>query len=179
MGSKARCGEAIARKQGGEARAPDAPQPEQVQVWEDPFHVLHLRVGERQFDSVRAVRVFPVSRRADYVSFLDEAGKEVFLLAHPQKLDKASRRALDKALEHMYYVAKILRVFNITETMGVTHWLVLTDRGYAAFEVVDRQLIRQLPHDRYIITDADGNRFEIDDLSKLDTRSQTLVFSET
>ncbi len=150
-----------------------------VEVWEDEFQVLHVRRGDETFDNVRAVKVFPISGTADYVSFLDEDGKEVLLLAHPHDLDKSSRRALAKALERMYYVAKILRVDGISETMGVTHWQVLTDRGYAAFEVVDRQQIRKLPRGRYIIIDADGNRFEIESVNDLDPRSQTLVFSET
>jgi hypothetical protein len=156
-----------------------AVEPEQVRVWEDAFHILHVRVNDAEYHDVRAVRVFPISGRADYVSFLDEKGKEVALLARPHKLDKESQRALEKALGRMYYVAKILRVDHISDTMGVTHWQVLTDRGYAAFEVVDRQNLRKLPRGRFIIVDADGNRFEIEDINELDSRSQAWVFSET
>jgi hypothetical protein len=78
----------------------------------------------------------------------------------------------------MYYVAHITRVDSITEKMGVGHWKVMTDRGYAAFEVVDRRNIRRLPGDRVVIADADGNRFEIEDTTELDERSQRLIFSE-
>jgi hypothetical protein len=154
-------------------------QPDRVRVREDEFQVLHVEVDGKEAHNVRAVRAFPISHTADYVSFIDGGGREVLLLAHPHKLNKASRRALAKALDRMYYVARILRVDKIDETMGVTHWQVLTDRGYASFEVVDRQHIRRLPRGRYVIADADGNRFEIPDLSELDARSQSLVFSET
>ena len=162
-----------------EQRSHGLVQPERVRVWEDEFHVLHVSLDDEQYDDVRAVRVFPVSGRADFVSFLNDRAKEILLLAHPHKLDKASRKALAQALERMYYVAKIVRVDHISETMGVTHWQVMTDRGYAAFEVVDRQNIRKLPRGRYIIVDADGNRFEIEDVDQLDPRSQSWVFSET
>ena len=163
----------------GRNRPGTAVLPDRVRVWEDEFQVLHVSVDGEEFSNVRAVRVFPISHRADYVSFLDEKGKEVLLLAHPHQLDKASLKVLMQALERMYYVARILRVDSISETMGVTHWQVLTDRGYASFEVVDRQHIRKLPRGRYIIVDADGNRFEIPDVSALDSRSQSLIFSET
>ena len=64
--------------------------------------------------------------------------------------------------------------------MGVSEWEVKTDRGYAKFEVVDRtEHIRKLPGGRVMIVDADGNRFEIEDVSRLDERSQTLVRTET
>jgi len=150
-----------------------------VRVWEDVFHVLHARVDEETFADVHAVRVFPISGRADYVSFLDEKGREVALLADPDRLDESSREALTVALERMYYTPKILRVDAIKETWGVTHWQVQTDRGYASFEVVAREHIRKLPDGRLVIQDVDGNRFEIEDVARLDSRSQALVLSET
>ncbi len=153
--------------------------PERVRVWEDEFHVLHVSVDGEQYDNVRAVKVFPISGKADYVSFLGEKSKEVVLLANPRKLDKESRRALDRALERMYYVAKITRVDSVKEVMGISNWEAQTDRGYATFEIVDRrQHIRKLPGGRYLITDADGNRFEIEDISRLDPRSQAIIHSE-
>jgi hypothetical protein len=153
-------------------------QPDDVKIWEDAFHRLYLSVQGREFGNVRAVRAFPISGKADYISFLDEQRKEVALLAHPRGLDKASRRALEKALERMYYVPKIVRVDSITENPGISHWEVLTDRGYASFELTDREHIRKLPGRRYLVHDADGNRFEIEDLAQLDKRSQELVQSE-
>ncbi len=156
-----------------------AVQPDGVQVWEDEFHRLHISFDGEEHEGVRPVRVFPVSGKADYVSFLGDDGKEVLLLAHPDKLHEESRRTLCNALEKMYYVAKITRVDAISERMGVTHWRVMTDRGYAEFEVVHRENIRRLPGGRFLITDADGNRFEIEDVSALDIRSRKLIFSET
>jgi hypothetical protein len=153
-------------------------QPEQTKVWDDAFWVLHVSVDGKEFHNVHPRRAFPLSGHVDYVSFLDEKDKEVALLARPHKLDKASRQALEKALGRMYYVAKIIRVDEVKETMGVTHWEVQTDRGYAAFEVVALDHIRKLPEGRLLITDADGNRFEIDDIRRLDSRSQARIESE-
>ena len=154
-------------------------QPHRVRVWEDELRRLNVTVDGEQHQDVRAVWTFPLSGKTDYVSFLDEHGKEVLLLARPNELDKESRRALHAALERMYYVARILRIYSIRETMGISQWEVLTDRGYAAFEVVDRDLIRRLPGGRYLMADADGNRFEIPDAIRLDPRSQSLLASET
>ena len=152
--------------------------PERVKVWEDAFKVLHVSLDGQDFPKVRAVRAFPITGRADYVSFLNEEHKEVVLLAHPHKLDKESLHALEQALAKMYYVAKITRIDSVTEIMGVTNWETQTDHGYATFEVVDREYIRKLPGGRYIIADADGNRFEIEDISRLDPRSQSIAQSE-
>jgi len=166
------------RDGGTQGTSPWLVQPEQVRLWVDAFHILHLSVDGKEFADLHARRAFPLSKTVDYVSLLDEKDKEVALLAHPHKLDKVSRAALEKALDRMYYVARILRVDEIKETMGVTHWQVQTDRGYAAFEVVDLHHVRKLPDGRYLIADADGNRFEIEDIQRLDSRSQKLIQSE-
>jgi len=154
-------------------------EPDRVQLWENEFQRLCLKVDGKEFINVRPRRAFPLSAKADYVSLLNDKDKEVILLAHPHKLDAESKRALEKALDRMYYVPKILRVDEITEKMGVSTWKAATDRGYAHFEVVDRSQIRRLPGGRLLIVDVDGNRFEIENISKLDERSQELVASET
>jgi hypothetical protein len=167
------------RAEGAENGDRDWPlDPGRVRLWEDEYHVLHLSIDGEEHEGVRPLRVFPFSSKADYVSFMDEDEHEVALVTNPDELDKRSRRALEKALGHMYYTARIQRVDELEETMGVTHWKVMTDRGYAAFEVVDRRHIRRLPGGRLIIVDVDGNRFEIENLNELDERSQVLIHSE-
>ena len=152
---------------------------EQVQVWKDSFGVLHLRVGDETFEDVRPVRAFPISLKAGYVSFVDSKAKEIALLRDPDNLDGDSRAMLDERLERMYFVPKILSVYGIDETWGVSHWQVETDCGYASFEVADREQIRRLPRGRVLIVDADENRYEIESVHSLDLRSQKLIESET
>ena len=155
-------------------------EPERVRVWEDDHRLLHVSIDGEEYEDVYPRRVFPLSGKADYVSFMDSGGDEVVLLAHPAKLDRKSRRVLRHVMERTYFAAQILQVYEIKETMGVSSWKVRTDRGFAQFEVVDRnQHIRLLPPARYMITDADGNRFVIEDLRRLDKRSRAEVYHET
>ena len=158
---------------------PKVVTPDRIRVWEDAFHVLYVSVDGEEHEDVRAVSAFPISGKADYVAFLNQKSNEVALVSDPQQLDQESRATLEAYLAKVYYVPKVQRVDMIRETWGVAHWQVLTDRGYAEFEVTNRDNIRRLPHGRYIITDADGNRFEIEDVTQLDSRSQALVSSET
>jgi len=157
----------------------DLVPPEQARLRQDPHRVLRLTVGERTYENVRPVRCFPVSGKADYVSFLDARGREVALVPCPHRLDAESRRVLEEALDRMYYVPRITRIDSITESQGVARWRVQTDRGYAAFEVVDRDHVRRVGPRRFVIEDADGNRFEVPDVDRLDERSRALMESET
>ena len=161
------------------AEVRQAIQPDRVRFEMDAFHIFTVSVDGQAHRDVRPVRAFPVSRKADYISFLNQQGQEVALVAHPHKLDKASRKALDQALNRMYYVPKILRIDSIEEMWGISRWKVQTDCGYASFEVTDQESIRKLPPARYIMQDVDANRFEIEDATKLDPQSQALLHSET
>jgi len=154
--------------------------PDRVRLREDEFHVLHVSVDSVEFHDVTPRRVFPLSGKADFVSFIGEGDKEVVLLSHPNRLDTDSRSCLAKALGRMYYTPKILRVDEISEAMGVGQWKVLTDHGYAVFEVAERNRhIRTFPNGRYVISDVDGNRFEIENVDQLDAKSRSVVDSET
>lgn len=152
--------------------------PERVKIREDSFKKLSITIDGREFKNLRVRKVFPLSARADYVSFQNKDGKETVMLAHPHKLERKGRAILEHALGRMYYVATINRVDSITEKMGVSQWQVQTDRGYAVFEVVDRRTVRRLSGGRVTLSDADGNRFEIKDVAQLDERSRNLVRSE-
>ena len=157
-----------------------AVDPGEVRVWVDEMRVLHVEARGEVHSDVTARHAFPLSGRGDYVSFLGGKEEEKVLVRNASQLDPESRRVLDEVMGRTYYRATILRIDNVIETMGVSMWEVLTDRGYAKFEVVDRQRhIRILPNGRFLLMDADGNRFEIPCVHELDERSQRLVETET
>ena len=153
---------------------------DRVRIWVDEFHVLHVSVDGQEYENIRPRQVFPLSGKSSCVSFLNEKSEEILLLSRLDRLDPESRSTLEQALQRLYYAAVITRVDSVTEAMGVSLWHVVTDRGYAQFEVVDRQRhIRIMEGGRFLITDADGNRFEIPCIYDLDETSRRLVETET
>jgi hypothetical protein len=52
------------------------------------------------------------------------------------------------------------------------------DGGYRAFDVRDREDVRVFGGARVLLQDADGDRFEIDDIHELDDRSRRLLDKE-
>jgi Domain of unknown function (DUF1854) len=146
---------------------------------EDAFHVIRMVVDGETYEDIRPVMLFPLSSKANHVSVLDDDGKEICMLVDPEHLDKESRDVLARAFDAMYYMPKIIRIDGIEETAGVSRWETQTDCGYAVFEIAVREKIRRLSGGRYILQDADGNRFEIEDVNALDPRSLSLFQSET
>jgi hypothetical protein len=154
-------------------------EPERVRIWQDEFRRLHVAVdGETEFVDVRPARVFPISGAADLISFLDRDDKEVLLLRHPAGLDPESRQSLEEEISRAYFVPKITYIYDIEDSHGAARWQVETDRGYRVFDIRDREDVRVLGGKRVLLQDADGNRFEVEDLTLLDERSQRLLDKE-
>ena len=114
-----------------------------VRLWRDEF--LHLCVavdGETRHRDVTPCRLFPVSERANYISFLDSERKEVALLRDQDRLDPESLAVLRSELTRTYFRPRILSVRTIEDSHGVARWEVETDRGARVFEV--RETMRTL-----------------------------------
>jgi hypothetical protein len=154
--------------------------PQRVQLRRDRFLRLCLLIdGETEFADVRAVAAFPISRRANFVGFLGERGREVVLMRDPERLDRESRALLKEELASVYFAPCITAIYRIDEISGTSRWEVETDRGFTIFEVANRELIRTLSDGRILIQDVDGSRFEIPDPSALDPASRAMLDSET
>lgn len=153
--------------------------PDRVRVWRDEFRHLHVQVdADTEYVDVKPVPVFPVSEAADYVSFLDSKDKEVLLLRDPGQLDRESQEVLREELGRTYFVPRIVRIYEIEDTHGAARWEVETDRGYRMFDIRDREDVRVIRRSRVLLQDADGNRFEIEDIQALDERSRHLLETE-
>lgn len=152
---------------------------ESVRIWRDEFRRLHVLVeGQEEHVDVKPAVVFPVSAAADFVSFLDSKDKEVLLLKDLGGLDRESQEVLSEELNRVYFVPKIVRIYDIEDAQGAARWDVKTDRGDRVFDVRDREDVRVVHKTRVLLQDADGNRFEIEDLTELDERSQRLLDTE-
>lgn len=150
-----------------------------IRVWRDEFRRLHVMVdGEVEHIDLRPAPVFPISEAAGFLSFLDEKGKEAVLLRNPGCLDADSKSVLVEELNRAYFVPKITYVYEIEDAHGAARWEVETDRGYRIFDIRDREDVRVLGKGRLLLQDADGNRYEIEDMNALDERSRKLLDKE-
>jgi hypothetical protein len=155
-------------------------EPARLRLW---FAGASLRLelaDEASWLRVHAARAFPLRHPERFISLRDAAGKEIGLVVDPGQLSAENRGTLMRELERRYLIARITAVEAIRERFGVLEWRVRTDRGPTEFSVKDlREHLVQPSLDRMLLTDAEGNRFEILDLSALDAASQALVRRHT
>ena len=118
--------------------------------------------GDKSVLRVKARRCFPYSFGEKYISLRDGGDEEIGIIRDLKDHSKQYRRWIEDDLEMRYFTPQVKSINAIKHRFGGVEWFVETDRG-------PKKLITRGVHDtmtevqpgRYIITDVDGNRFEL------------------
>lgn len=130
----------------------------------------------RKFSDLEPRRLFPLSGLRRYITLLDEDQKEVAVIRNLDTLMPDSRKAVEDCLDEYYMIPKISKFLDRTEKYGILKYRVETNLGERQFEIRNRQHdIKALFDGRILIRDADDNRYEVPDISKLDRKSSALI----
>ena len=147
--------------------------PQKVKFTRGSDQRLYFDAGQGLEGPVKARWAFPLSAPDAYVVLSGLDGKFIALLKNYKRLDAESLRLVEEALEEDYFLPRITKIESIDDKSQVMVWTVQTDRGPRRFEVKSRKSdIRWLSDHRLVVTDVDGNRYEIVDLASMDPASQ-------
>ena len=151
--------------------------PARLQFSRGPHGEFRLEVrDDRCYANCRASWCFPFSNRRNYVALFDGLNGEIGVVHDPEDLDEQSRAILTEMLERRYFVPTVERVKSIREEYGVVYWSVETNHGPREFVCRGlRDCVIELAEGRLIITDVDGNRFEIPDYTQLNRSTQAVL----
>ena len=137
---------------------------------------VHFVHGGRDHRVAAIVQAFPLSNKGRLVAVRDGDGNEIAILDDIAKLEATSREIVDREIEKAYFMPVIEDFYNVTDTLGILNWAVLTDRGPRVFQIKNlRRNIRRIGRERVVIRDVDGNRYEVRDVSKLPLHAQDLL----
>ena len=137
---------------------------------------VSLQQGDKMYSRVLVFRTFPFDSPWDYLSVREEDkdNREIGLIAHLQDFDPKTVELIRGQLALRYFMPKIERIFEIKEQYGFSYWHVRTDKGDCRF-TVDQNGVSKLADTRLIISDVDGNRFELPDVTKLSAKELRMV----
>ncbi len=156
--------------------------PEQVKVYRNAE--LNGRICATIGDEVtllepRFLRAHPLSDPDRYISVRENdpgKGKEHGLLVHWQRLAPESRALVQAELDRRYLHPVLLEILSVKDYGGVAVCEIETDRGPREVTLRDiRDNVIYLKGGRVLITDAEGNRYDIPDSTKLDPHSAQLL----
>ena len=131
-------------------------------------------LGEQEVNhpKVSLRRAFPYEFECEFISILDPDDKELGMIRDIAIFPEEVRELLVNELERRYYTLKITKITQFKERHGFSYWKCETNRGPAEFTLRDTfRSIYKISSGHIAITDVDGNRYEIPDVSKLDKAS--------
>ncbi len=134
-------------------------------------HFLHIKFEEKEA-RVFLCRQFPFELEWEYISVMDDEKQEIGIIRRLSEFDSETEALLIEELKRRYYAPVILRIHSMKERYGFSYWKVETPEGEMRFTLHDtyRSIARAGEH-RLVISDVNGNRFQIPDTRALDRKS--------
>ena len=118
-------------------------------------------------------RQFPFELEWEFISVMNAENEEIGIIRRVSDFSEDTQALLRAELERRYYSPVIERILSVKERFGFSYWKVIcVGEGEVNFTLRDtyRSIIRA-GETRAILVDANGNRFEIPDTSRLDRKS--------
>lgn len=138
------------------------------------FLVLFMKkeAGEECMGQIIVRLAFPFESKEEYLILTDEEGKDLGIIEKLSERSEEEQKALRREVEMRYFMPVIRSIDSIVEKYGSSVWKVRTDAGVFDFSV--RDTYKSLIHlgKRMIVTDGDGNRYEIPDVTALSRKDR-------
>ncbi len=141
------------------------------------FEVSENGFVKASIEGAEAVRVylyraFPHDMSDKYISVTDSEKIEYGIIRDLSIFGEETAKIVLADLDRRYFIPKILEITALEEKFGNSYWSIVTDVGERIITVKDtfRSIIR-IGDDRAMVSDEDGNRYEIVSLEGLDRKS--------
>ena len=127
------------------------------------------------FENVEPRCLFPSTNRERFITLLDEAGNEQAVIRELKSLPEEQQAIIRDCMEEYYLIPHIVKILNTTEKFGLITLDTETDRGPARIEIRNLLYGFKQVGNRLLLRDGNDNRYEIPDLTRLDSRSRHML----
>ena len=126
--------------------------------------------GTREYDRVGVYLTFPLTNPEEFISIreADEKAKEIGIIEKLSQLEKDQQEMLREQIKLRYFRPVITKVLDVKDEYGYAYWNVVTTFGACRFTTqMSGEAVINLSDARLMVTDIDGNRYEIPDFYQL------------
>ncbi len=132
---------------------------------------VSMKIAEEFYPRIQIYHAFPFTDPNSYISLRepDEKAKEIGVIKDLNKdVTEETREMLKEQLRLRYFTPVIEKILHIKDEYGFAYFDVLTNHGACRFTIhMGGDSVINLSDTRLLITDLDGNRFEIPDITRL------------
>lgn len=137
---------------------------------------VSLKIEDEFYEKVQVYRTFPFTDPGIYISIREanEKAKEIGVIKDLNKdVDAETAKMLEEQMSLRYFTPQITKINSIKAEYGFAYFDVVTDHGACHFTIhMGGSSVVHLSDVRLMISDLDGNRFEIKDVSRLSAKEQ-------
>ncbi len=135
-----------------------------------PGGFVSLKYRDAEYARVGVYLTFPLTEPEEFISIResDEKAREIGLIQKLSDLDKEQQEMIREQIRLRYFMPVITKVLDVKDEYGHAYWNVMTSFGSCRFTTrMSGDAVVFLGDARLLITDIDGNRYEIPDFYKL------------
>lgn len=138
--------------------------------------MLSVHVDEEVHPAVFLHCSFPHKDKRIFISVRTNENKEIGMIRTLDEFPNDVVSLLEKHIQIRYFAPDITRIDKIREEFGYSYWETETTSGYCYFTVrMGRGNVIAVTDKKVLITDVDGNRFIIQDVSKLTEKEYRML----
>lgn len=144
--------------------------------YKNPQGFLALTLRGENYGRVALTRALPLSMPDRYICITDMESNELGILESIADFPADIRVMMEEELKIRYYCPEITEILSVKEKMGFYYFDVKIKSFKKTVAVKDiSRNIKQLGESRIMLTDADGNRYLIPDLAKVNKKSRQQI----
>lgn len=131
---------------------------------------LSLKTEEKEYSRVGVYLTFPLTMPEEFISIreADEKAKEIGLIEKLSVLQKDQQEMIREQIRLRYFMPVITKVLDVKDEYGFAYWHVMTNFGVCRFTThMSGDAVITLGESRLLVTDIDGNRYDIPDFYQL------------
>lgn len=131
---------------------------------------ISLKTGGREYSRVGVYLTFPLTNPEEFISIreADEKAKEIGIVEKLTDFPKDQQDMLREQIKLRYFMPVITKVLDVKDEYGHAYWNVMTSFGACRFTTqMSGDAVIHLSDSRLLVTDIDGNRYEIPDFYAL------------
>ncbi len=124
----------------------------------------------KEYDRVGVYLTFPLTNPEEFISIreADEKAKEIGMIEKLASLPGPQQEMLKEQIKLRYFMPVITKVLDVKDEYGYAYWNVVTTFGSCRFTTqMSGDAVIHLSDSRLLVTDIDGNRYEIPDFYQL------------
>ena len=129
-----------------------------------------LKTMGKEYARVGIYLTFPLTNPEEYISIreADEKAKEIGIIEKLSQLNPDEQDMIREQIKLRYFMPVITKVLDVKNEYGYAYWHVTTTFGVCRFTTqMSGNAVISLSDSRLLVTDIDGNRYEIPDFYSL------------